>query len=102
MISAPPRAAAHLPLVVGAGRVRLVEVRRAVVVEAADQTRDAERPASVALRVALLQGGHVARDVLQGDRVLHGQTVRLALEPRPADQDPRVGGQTCRRKRRGG
>ena len=80
---------------VGAGWVCLVEVRRAVVVEAADQTGDAERPASVALCVALFERGYVARDVLQGDRILDGEPVRLTLEPGAADEDARVGRQTC-------
>ena len=77
-------------------RIGLVEVRGAVIVEAANQTRDAERSTAVALRVLLFERGHVTRDVLECDRVLHGQTVRLALESGATDEDTRVRRQTWR------
>ena len=50
----------------------------------------------------LLDAGDVARDVLDRDRVLDCQAVRLALDARTVDQDAGVGGQACCGGERGG
>lgn len=51
-----------LPFVVGARRVRLEEVRRAVEIETGQQARNAERAPAVALRIALLQTCRTGRN----------------------------------------
>lgn len=79
-----------LPLVIDAGRLGLEQVRRAVVVEAGDQARYAERSAPVALRVLLLDGGHEPGYVLGGDGLAERQVLRLALHLRAVDDDARV------------
>lgn len=111
---------AHLPCGKDARGFGQVEARgRVVVVKASDEARDAERPDSSRLGVALrrahsgqlpdspsqnrvrtgartylLDSSNVPRDVLDRDGVLDRQPVRLALCPCAVDQDARVGGET--------
>ena len=84
----------RLPRRVDARGLRQIETRRRVVlVEADDETRDAERADTAGLGIALLDAGDVSGDVLDRDRVLDRQAMRLALDPCAVDEDARVGGQ---------
>ena len=60
-------------------------------VEADDERGQAEGAHPSALRVLLLQAGDVARDVLDGDGVLDGEAVALALDAGTVDEHARVG-----------
>lgn len=55
--------------------------------------RDVKQPASIALRVVLVQTGDVATP---SDRVLHGQSVAVALHPDPVDDYSHIQGEPCK------
>lgn len=56
-----------------------------------DQRADPKGPHTARLRVPLLNAGNVLRDILDADRVLDGEAVRLGLEAGLVDEDARVG-----------
>lgn len=70
-----PAIPTHLPLIISTRRLSLEQVRVPIVVEPCYQTRDAEGPSSVALRIVLLHLRYVPRYVLQGDRVFDCEAV---------------------------
>ena len=85
----------HLPRRVNAGRLSHEQARlRVVGIEADDQGRDSEGADTTGLGVLLLHAGNVLGDVLDGGRVLDGETVRLALDARLVDQNTAVGSET--------
>ena len=55
-------------------------------VEADNECGEAERADSTTLCILLLQPSDVAGDVLDGDGVLDGESVALALDPRAVDE----------------
>lgn len=70
----------HLPSGVNAGRLGLVQSRRAVVlVETNNQRTNAERADTTALCIPLLHASNILGDVFDGDGVLDSETVRLGL-----------------------
>jgi hypothetical protein len=73
---------AGLPRGVDAGGVRRPELRDAVGADAREEGRDAEGADAAALRLLLLRLADVARDLLDGRRVLDRQALRLALHAR--------------------
>jgi hypothetical protein len=85
----------HLPLVVDAGGLSLVQTRGAVRVKSAKKTGNTERSAAIALGICLLQFSNISSDVLKGGRILDSQFVRLALNLRPIDQYSSVGSKSC-------
>lgn len=60
-------------------------------IEPNDQRTDPERTNASTLRIPLLHAGDVFRDVLDGDGILDRQPVRLGLDARLVDENPRVG-----------
>lgn len=75
-------------------RISLKETRSAVIIETGNENCNAERSATIGLRVLLLELGNVAGDVLNGDLVLHRQPVRLTLDTGSVDEDASIGRQT--------
>ncbi len=69
----------RLPFGVNAGRVSLVKVRSAVVVESGDETRNAEWTPPSELCVPLFHASDMLGDVLEAGRVLYRETMRLTL-----------------------
>lgn len=82
----------HAPCRVDAGRLGLVEPRYlAAVVEPNDECADAKRPHTTPLGIPLLHASHMLRDIVDGNRILEVQTVRLGLDSCLVDEDSGVG-----------